>query len=38
MDANNFQGHTSSNGDDLSKRYAKVGYASQGMYGENVAA
>lgn len=38
MDANNFQGHTSSNGDDLSRRYAKVGYASQGMYGENVAA
>ena len=38
MDANNFQGHTSSNGDDLGRRYAKVGYASQGMYGENVAA
>lgn len=38
MDVNNFQGHSSSNGDDLSDRYAKVGYASQGMYGENVAA
>lgn len=38
MDANNFQGHNSSNGDDLSRRYAKVGYGSQGMYGENVAA
>lgn len=38
MDANNFQGHNSSNGDDLGDRYAKVGYASQGMYGENVAA
>lgn len=38
MDANNFQGHNSSNGDDLSRRYAKVGYSSQGMYGENVAA
>jgi uncharacterized protein YkwD len=38
MDANNFQGHNSSNGDDLSDRYATVGYASQGMYGENVAA
>lgn len=38
MIANNFQGHTSSNGDDLTKRYQKVGYSSQGMYGENVAA
>lgn len=34
----NFQGHTSSNGDDLTKRFQKVGYQSQGMYGENVAA
>lgn len=38
MDQNNFQGHTSSNGDELDKRYQKVGYASMGMYGENVAA
>ncbi|MCX6139905.1 MAG: CAP domain-containing protein [Candidatus Kapabacteria bacterium] len=38
MDANNFQGHNSSNGDDLGKRYSAVGYASQGTYGENVAA
>jgi uncharacterized protein YkwD len=38
MDQNNFQGHTSSNGDQLDKRYQKVGYASMGMYGENVAA
>ncbi len=38
MDANNFQGHNSSNGDDMTKRYQKVGYTSQGMYGENVAA
>lgn len=38
MDQNNFQGHTSSNGDELGARYAKVGYASMGMYGENVAA
>lgn len=38
MDANNFQGHTSSNGKSLSTRYADVGYASQGMFGENVAA
>jgi hypothetical protein len=38
MDQNNFQGHTSSNGDQLSARYAKVGYTSMGMYGENVAA
>lgn len=38
MIAKNFQGHTSSNGDDLSDRYAKVSYQSQGMYGENVSA
>lgn len=38
MDEKNFQGHTSSNGDELGQRYVKVGYASQGMYGENVAA
>lgn len=38
MDQNNFQGHTSSNGDELGTRYSKVGYASMGMYGENVAA
>lgn len=38
MDQNNFQGHTSSNGDELGTRYAKVGYSSMGMYGENVAA
>ncbi|MEY2718697.1 MAG: hypothetical protein RLZZ273_63 [Bacteroidota bacterium] len=38
MDQNNFQGHTSSNGDELGTRYAKVSYASAGMYGENVAA
>lgn len=38
MDEKNFQGHTSSNGDELGQRYTKVGYASMGMYGENVAA
>lgn len=38
MDEKNFQGHTSSNGDELGQRYVKVGYASMGMYGENVAA
>ncbi|MBU3678600.1 MAG: T9SS type A sorting domain-containing protein [Candidatus Kapabacteria bacterium] len=38
MDEKNFQGHTSSNGDELGQRYSKVGYASMGMYGENVAA
>ncbi|MBK7185698.1 MAG: T9SS type A sorting domain-containing protein [Ignavibacteria bacterium] len=38
MDDHNFQGHNSSNGDDLGDRYAKVGYASMGTYGENVAA
>ena len=38
MDQNNFQGHTSSNGEELGARYAKVSYASAGMYGENVAA
>jgi len=38
MDQNNFQGHTSSNGDELGTRYSKVGYSSMGMYGENVAA
>ncbi|HLP28906.1 MAG TPA: CAP domain-containing protein [Candidatus Didemnitutus sp.] len=38
MDDNNFQGHTSSNGDDLGDRYANVSYASMGTYGENVAA
>ncbi|MEY3386851.1 MAG: hypothetical protein RIR53_1662 [Bacteroidota bacterium] len=38
MDEKNFQGHTSSNGDELSQRYVKVGYASMGQYGENVAA
>lgn len=38
MDDHNFQGHTSSNGDELGTRYSKVGYSSMGMYGENVAA
>jgi len=38
MDDRNFQGHTSSNGDQLATRLSKVGYASQGTYGENVAA
>jgi hypothetical protein len=38
MDEKNFQGHTSSNGDELGQRYVKAGYASMGMYGENVAA
>ncbi len=38
MDEKNFQGHTSSNGDQVGQRYAKVGYSSMGMYGENVAA
>jgi uncharacterized protein YkwD len=38
MDDKNFQGHTSSNGDQMGQRYAKVGYASMGMSGENVAA
>lgn len=38
MDANNFQSHTSSNGNTLSTRYSNVGYASQGTYGENIAA
>ncbi|MBU3698956.1 MAG: hypothetical protein FGM33_02950 [Candidatus Kapabacteria bacterium] len=38
MDEKNFQGHTSSNGDELGQRYVKVGYASMGQYGENVAA
>jgi len=38
MIAKNFQGHTSSNGDDLGDRYAKVSYQSQGMFGENVSA
>lgn len=38
MIANNFQGHNSSNGDDLTKRYQNVSYQSQGMYGENVSA
>lgn len=38
MDDHNFQGHNSSNGDDLGDRYAKVSYASMGTYGENVAA
>ena len=38
MDANNFQGHTSTNGDDLGDRFRTVSYASQGTYGENVAA
>ncbi|MDZ4745258.1 MAG: CAP domain-containing protein [bacterium] len=38
MIANNFQGHTSSNGDQLTQRYTKAGYASQGQWGENVAA
>lgn len=38
MIANNFQGHTSSNGKQLQNRYADVGYSSIGQYGENVAA
>ncbi|MFM8770528.1 MAG: CAP domain-containing protein, partial [Candidatus Kapaibacterium sp.] len=38
MDEKNFQGHTSSNGDEMGQRYIKVGYASMGMSGENVAA
>ncbi len=38
MDEKNFQGHTSSNGDQMGQRYTKVGYASMGMSGENVAA
>ena len=38
MDANNFQGHTSTNGDDLGDRFRTVSYAPQGTYGENVAA
>ncbi len=38
MIANNFQGHTSTNGDQLTTRYTKAGYASQGQWGENVAA
>lgn len=38
MDDHNFQGHTSSNGDELGTRYSKVSYSSMGMYGENVAA
>jgi uncharacterized protein YkwD len=38
MVAMNFQGHTSSNGQQLDDRYATVGYTSQGMFGENVAA
>ncbi len=38
MIQNNFQGHVSSNGDQLNQRYQKVGYQSQGMFGENVAA
>lgn len=38
MIQHNFQGHVSSNGDQLNQRYQKVGYQSQGMFGENVAA
>jgi hypothetical protein len=38
MIQHNFQGHTSSNGDQLNHRFQKVGYQSQGMFGENVAA
>jgi len=34
MIQNNFQGHTSSNGDQLNQRYQKVGYQSQGVFGE----
>jgi hypothetical protein len=38
MVQNNFQGHTGSNGSTLGQRYQAAGYASQGMYGENVSA
>jgi uncharacterized protein YkwD len=38
MVENNFQGHTGSNGSSLGQRYQAAGYASQGMYGENVSA
>jgi hypothetical protein len=38
MVANNFQGHTGSNGSSLQQRYQAVGYAIIGQYGENVAA
>ena len=38
MVANNFQGHTGSNGSQLNERLTAQGYVSQGQYGENVAA
>jgi hypothetical protein len=38
MVAKNFQGHTGSDGSSMSDRYVRVGYQSQGMFGENVAA
>lgn len=38
MIENNFQGHQSTNGDQLTQRYTKAGYASQGQWGENVSA
>lgn len=38
MVAKNFQGHTGSDGSSMADRYGRVGYQSQGMFGENVAA
>lgn len=38
MAQNNFQGHVSSNGDQLNVRFQKAGYQPQGTFGENVAA
>lgn len=38
MIVNNFQGHVGSDGSQVTDRFAREGYVSQGMYGENVSA